>query len=334
MIKKILACVCIVSILGIGLIGCSPKDNVNKEEKLDKVTFILDWLPNTNHTGLYVALEKGYYEEEGIEIEIVQPSEGDALTLVAAGQGDFGVSFQEKVTYARTTKNPLPVKAVAAIIQENTSGFASPVDKNIVSPKDFEGKMYGGWGTDIESAFIKALMEKENADYNKLEVMDLVSTDFFTSVSNNVDFQWIFYGWDGVASEVRNFPINFIKLQDVDPTLDFYTPVIVAGEETIENKQDLIKRFLRATTKGYEYTIASPEEAVEDLLKHAPETNKEIAIESQKYLANEYKKGVDNWGEMRLEKWKIFGEWMYENELLETEFIPEEAFTNEFLPTK
>lgn len=59
MIKKILASVCI----GIGLIGCSPKDNVNKEEKLDKVTFILDWLPNTNHTGLYVALEKGYYEE-------------------------------------------------------------------------------------------------------------------------------------------------------------------------------------------------------------------------------------------------------------------------------
>ncbi|SHK25273.1 ABC transporter substrate-binding protein [Paramaledivibacter caminithermalis] len=311
-----------------------PKQTEESKEEVQKVTFILDWLPNTNHTGIYTALEKGYFEEEGLEVEIVQPQEGDANALVGAGKGEFGVSFQEQVTMARTVKNNIPIKAIAAIIQHNTSGFASPVDKGIKSPKDFEGKKYGSWGTDLERAFLKTLMEKENADFQKLEILDLVNYDFFTSVTNDVDFQWIFYGWDGIAAEVKDFPINFIKLQDVDPKLDFYTPVIITNEDTIKNKPELVKKFLRAATKGYEFTIENPEQAVEYLLKHAPETDRDIALASQKYLAEEFKKDAERWGEMKLEVWETFGNWMFENGLLENKLDAKEAFTNEYLPEK
>lgn len=305
-----------------------------QEKELEKVTFILDYLPNTNHTGIYTALEKGYFIEEGLDVEIIQPASTEIDPLIAKGEGDFGVSFQERVTLARTAKNPLPIKAVAAIIQHNTSGFASPAEKGIKTPKDFEGKKYGSWGTDLERAFLKSLMAKENADFDKLEILDIESFDFFTSVTNDVDFQWIFYGWDGIAADVKDFPINFIKLQDVDSRLDFYTPVIITNEDTIKNRPELVKKFLKAATKGYEFAIENPEEAVENLLKHAPETDRDIAIASQKYLAKEYKKDAERWGEMKLEIWENFGNWMNENQLLENKLDAKEAFTNEYLPEK
>ncbi len=334
----------VMTLLLTALAGCqsqAPQPETEEQKKpeevkeeVQKITFILDWLPNTNHTGIYTALERGYFKEEGLDVEIIQPQEGDVNALVGAGRGEFGVSFQEQVTMARTVENPIPIKAVAAIIQNNTSGFAAPVDKGIKSPKDFEGKKYGSWGTDLERAFLKTLMDKESADFEKLEILDLVSYDFFTSVKNEVDFQWIFYGWDGIAAQVKDFPIDFIKLQDVDPKLNFYTPVIITNEDTIENKPELIKKFLRAADKGYNFTIENPEQAVDYLLKHASGTDREIAVKSQKYLAKEYKKDADRWGEMKQEIWETFGNWMYDNGLLENKLDANEAFTNEYLPEK
>ncbi|EGT2229008.1 TPA: ABC transporter substrate-binding protein, partial [Clostridioides difficile] len=106
--------------------GCSSNNNKDKNNDKDtsskKVTMVLDWTPNTNHTGLFVALDKGYYKEEGLDVEIVQPPESGAETLVATGKADFGISYQEQVTYAKTSEDPLPIKAVATVIQHNTSG--------------------------------------------------------------------------------------------------------------------------------------------------------------------------------------------------------------------
>lgn len=138
--------VLVVSILLCMWLSASIFADSGSEKNLKKITVLLDWIPNTNHTGMYVAKEKGYYTEEGLSVDIIQPSEGGSAALIAAGQGEFGISYQEQVTYARTTKEPLPIKAIAAIIQHNTSGFASPTERGIKSPKDFEGKKYGGWG--------------------------------------------------------------------------------------------------------------------------------------------------------------------------------------------
>ncbi|WP_099191611.1 ABC transporter substrate-binding protein [Tepidibacter mesophilus] len=330
MIKKLISIICIMTLIIISVAGCADKKTSNNE--LKKVTVVLDWVPNTNHTGLYVAKDKGYFKEQGLDVEIIQPSQGGAAALVAAGQADFGISYQEEITYARTSENPLPIKAISTIIQHNTSGFASLTDKNIKSPKDFEGKKYGGWGSLVEQEMIKSLMTKDGGDYNKIEMVDIGSQDFFTSVQNNVDFTWIYYGWDGVAANVKNIPINFISMKDLDKNLDYYTPVIISNEDTLKNDEDMVKKFLKATTKGYEYSINNPEDAVESLLKENPEIDKTIAVESQKYLAKEYKADANRWGEMKDSVWTNYSNWMYEKKLIEKELDVKEAFTNEYLP--
>ena len=96
------------------------------------------------HTGLYAARDKGFFKEQGLEVEIIQPGQSGADQMVASGNVQFGVSYQESVTMARIAG--VPLVSIAAVIQHNTSGFASPLAKGIDSPEKFEGKTYGGWG--------------------------------------------------------------------------------------------------------------------------------------------------------------------------------------------
>lgn len=339
--KLSIAALILILTATLALAGCQPKEAVEAGDgvqepsaELEKVTVVLDWVPNTNHTGLYVAQDLGYYEEAGLDVEIIQPAEGGSASLIAAGQGEFGISYQEEVTYARTAAEPLPVKAIAAIIQHNTSGFASPVEKGIVTPKDFEGKKYGGWGSPAEVAMLSGLMAKEGADFSKLEMVDLGALDFFAATKSHVDFTWIYYGWDGIAAEVNKVPINFILLQDFEENLDFYTPVIIAKEELLSARPELAEKFLAATSKGYEYAMENPEEAVKSLLKAAPEVDEAIAVASQNYLADQYQAEASQWGIMDLEIWTNYSKWMFENGLIESELEAEGAFTNDFLPKK
>src|SRR5450830_1116595 len=304
----------VMSLLYISSCSITSENNSSdiKNQNLKKITVVLDWVPNTNHTGIYVARDKGYYKEEGLDVEIIQPTEGGAADLIAAGKGEFGISYQEQVTYARLATPPLPVKAIAAIITHNTSGFASPVEKNIKTPKDFEGKKYGGWGSPIEETMIRALMEKYNADYSKVQIVNIGASDFITSVQKDVDFSWIFYGWDGIASEVKGFKINFLKLQDMDKDLDFYTPVIITSEQIITNEPEMIRKFLNATSKGYYFAIKNPDEAAQILLKNAPELDKNIVVASQKYLAKQYQADALKWGVMDEKIWQNFSNWMFD----------------------
>ncbi len=302
-----------------------------QEQDLEEITVLLDWVPNTNHTGLYVAVEEGFYREEDLEVNIIQPSEGGPAGLIAAGQGEFGISYQEQVTYARTSGEPLPVVAIAAIIQHNTSGFASPKNKEIERPLDFEGKKYGGWGSPVEEAMIKALMENDNADFSKTEIVTIGAVDFFAAVQQYVDYTWIYYGWDGVAAELKEFPVNFILLQKYAPVLDFYTPVIIAHEQLLNQNPDLVRRFLQATEKGYLFSIANPELAAQDLLTHAPEIDQDIAIASQRYLADQYLSDAPYWGFMENQRWKDYAQWMFERGLISQMLDVENSFTNKFL---
>ncbi len=319
----------LMTILILSVAACAP---AVEEETMQDVTVLLDWVPNTNHTGLYAALEEGYFAEEGLNVEIIQPSEGGSADLIAAGQADFGISYQEQVTYARTGEADLPIVAIAAVIQHNTSGFASPADKGIETPADFEGKKYGGWGSPVEEAMLRSMMEAEGADFDELEMVNIGAMDFFASVAEHVDFTWIYYGWDGVAAEQKGMDLNFILLQDFDEDLDFYTPVIIASEDLLERDPGLAEAFLRATSKGYNFAIENPEEAVGHLLTHAPEIDATIALASQEYLAEEYARGVDRWGEMEASTWANYADWLYERGLIAEPLDVEEAFTNAYLP--
>lgn len=325
----------LIGCLAVGsLVGCSPKDSgdSSKGDELEKVTMVLDWTPNTNHTGLYVALENGYYKEEGLDVEIVQPSDGGATTLVATGKADFGISYQEELTYAKTSEDPLPIKAIATVIQHNTSGFAGPSSKNITSVKDFEGKTYGGWGSPSEEAIFKAVMKKNNADYNKLKIVDTGSDDFFSATTKNIDFAWIFEGWTGIEAQLKGIELDYIPVRELDERLDYYTPIIVSNEKLLNENPELAKKFLEATTKGYEYAIENPVESAKILLKSAPEIDEQLAIKSQEYLADKYIDDAPRWGEMKDDVWNNYTNFLKEYKLIDKDMEAKDAYTNEFLP--
>ncbi|MBU5292473.1 ABC transporter substrate-binding protein [Anaerosalibacter bizertensis] len=330
---KFIVLICTLLIITLVFSGCSPQNSENKEKaELEKTKVILDWTPNTNHTGLYVALEKGYYKDEGLDVEIVQPSEDSSTTLIATENGDFGVTYQEDVTYALTSEDPLPVKAIATIIQNNTSGFASPKSKNIETVKDFEGKVYGGWGSPSEEAILKAIMKKNGADYNKLKNINIGSDDFFAATEKNIDIAWIFEGWTGVEAKLKGIDLNYIAVKDLHPDLNYYTPILVTNNKLINENPDKVKGFLKATEKGYKYSIDNPEESAKILLKYAPELDEKLAVESQKFLAKEYISDASKWGVMKSEVWKNYAKFLKDNGLIEKELKVEDAFTNDFLP--
>ncbi|MCK5566513.1 MAG: ABC transporter substrate-binding protein, partial [Actinomycetia bacterium] len=168
--------------------------------------------------------------------------------------------------------------------------------------------------------------------YSKLEIVNIGASDFFTSVTRDVDFAWIFYGWDGIKAELEDFPINFMLLQEVEPLLDFYTPLIIASEDTIAENPGLIKKFLSATEKGYMFAIENPEEAARLFLLDNSELDSEMVIASQEYLSGHYMGDSPRWGVMEKSVWDNFSNWMYENNLLQSNLESDMAFTNEFLP--
>ncbi|MEC2077292.1 ABC transporter substrate-binding protein [Metabacillus fastidiosus] len=307
----------------------SGKDK-KTESKNEKVTVVLDWTPNTNHTGLYVAEEKGYFKEEGLDVDIILPGEAGAEQLVASGKADFGVSHQETVTEARIQE--LPVVSIGAIVQHNTSGFASPVEKNIKSPKDFAGKTYGGWGGPAEKPVISTLMNVEKANVDDVSFVNMGETDFFTAVKRDIDFAWIFYAWTGIEAELRGEKLNMIYLTDYSKNLDYYTPLLVANEGKIKDNADQVKKFMNAVSKGYNFTIENPAEAADILIKENPDLDAELVKKSQEWLSPRYKDDAPRWGEQKQEVWENYAKWMFENKVLEKELDVKSAFTNEFLP--
>jgi len=295
------------------------------------VSVILDYLPNTNHTGLYVALEKGYYAQNGLNVDILQPSEGATATLIATGKGTFGVSYQEDVIYALAAADPLPIQAIAAIIQHNTSGFASYEGKNIASVADFEGKVYAGWGSPAEEAVIQACMERVGADFDKLRMVSTGDASF-PALQSVVDIIWIYYAWTGVQAQYEDFPLNYLPLTDLHPALDYYTPVLIAADDLIATNPDLVRRFLAATSKGYQDCIDDPEGAAAILATHIPEYDPVFLELSQKWLAPRYTDDAPRWGEMKKEVWDNYTAFMVEAGLIEAAVDSNRAFTNDYLP--
>ena len=314
----------------------SSSDSSESTSDLKKVTLMLDYTPNTNHTGFYVAQEKGYYQEAGLDVEIIEPGDNATTTMVATGKADFGVSYQEDVTYALTAEEALPIKAIATIIQHNTSGFVSLKDANITTPKDFEGKTYAGWGAPSEEAVIQAVMTKYDADFSKLTIVGADGSGFASlsaeTGSDKVNIQWEFYGWAVTQGIMDGYDLNYIACSDLDERLDYYTPVIITNDDMIENDPDTVKAFIAATKKGYEYAIDNVEESAEILHDAAlPDTDLEFLKKSQEYLSSQYSKDSDTWGLMKDSVWDNYTDFMYEYGLISQTIEASSQYTNEFI---
>lgn len=319
-------------VLAFGFVGCGSAADKNEKET---ITIVLDWTPNTNHTGIFVAEAKGYFEDAGIDVEVVQPPEDGAEALVASGKAQFGVSFQDSLAPAFSGDSPLPVTAVAAVIQHNTSGIISRAGEGMDTPKGLEGKKYATWDLEVEKATIRDVMRVDGGNFDLVELIPSTVTDEVSALkSGSVDAIWIFYGWAGVACEVAELETDYFEFADIDPVFDYYTPVIIGNNAWLDENPETAKAFLEALSKGYTYATQNPMEAADILMEAAPElkANSELVYASQEYLAQEYICDATRWGEFDEERWSAFYKWLNKNNLLEDEIDPNYGFTNDYLP--
>lgn len=335
--KKFVSMLCIAA-LAVGLTACQSGGEEAASSAsgegagdLKEVTLILDYTPNTNHTGIYVAQDLGYFEDEGLKVNIIEPGDNNtSAALVAAGKGEFGVSYQEDVTYALTGEEPMPIKAIAAVIQHNTSGFAALSDSGIEGPADFEGKVYAGWQSPSEQAVIDAVMTAAGADPSTLTIVGADGSGV-AQLSHGIDLIWEFEGWALTQARMDGMEFNYMPLNTLDSRLDYYTPVIITNNDMIENDPETVQHFMNAVKKGYEYAIDHPEESAELLAEYLPEYDLDFLKESQAFLSQEYAKDAESWGVMKDSVWDGYTEFMAENGLIEKTIPASDQYTNEFV---
>ncbi|WP_288312862.1 ABC transporter substrate-binding protein [uncultured Eubacterium sp.] len=337
--KKIMALLLALSLV-CAFAACSKtnsddaSDDTTKE--LKDVTLCLDWTPNTNHTGFYVALQKGYYKDAGLNVSIVQPPENGATEACSAGQAQFAIDAQDTIASAFTSATPMQVTAVAALLQHNTSCVMSKKGAGIDRPKGLEGKTYLTWDSPIELAMLENVVKADGGDWSKVKRIPNTVTDEAQDVKQNPDHAiWVFDGWGGVNAQVNNVEVDRFFFKDLNPTFDYYTPILIANNDLIKNDPETVNAFLSATKKGYEYAIENPDEAAQILIDGddtgSLKGSEQLVKASQKYMVDQYIADAPKWGYIDPARWNAFYNWLGEEKIVEEKIPENTGFTNDYL---
>lgn len=335
-LKKISAFLLAVALV-FSLAACAKTSSSDdKTAELKDIVVSLDWTPNTNHTGLYVALAKGYYKDAGLNVSIVQPPENGATEACSAGQAQFAIDAQDTLAPAFTSDTPMQVTAVAALIQHNTSGIISLKGQGMDRPKGLERKTYLTWDSPTELAIMKNVVENDGGDWDKVTKIPNTVTDEAQDVKQNPDHAiWVFYGWGGINGEVNNIDTDFFCFKDLNPTFDYYTPILIANNDFLKSNPDEAKAFLEATKKGYEYAVANPDEAAQILIDGDDTKSlvgsEELVKASQKWLSDQYIADAQKWGYIDPARWDGFYSWLYQEKLIEKEIPAGTGYSNDYL---
>ena len=256
------------------LAGCSAAPaKSGKEEKLETVDVVLDWYPNAVHAFIYEAIDKGYFADEGLQVNVLFPSNStDPLTMTAAGKADIGFYYQEDTIIAKANEG-VPVKVLGAVVQEPIAIMASLKEKNITQPADLVGKTIGYSGTRFSEVAVNQLLQSVGATLDDVEMID-VGFDLMSSMTTgNVDATiGCLVNHEVPQMEEEGFEVNWFSLDDYGVPTN-YEGVFVANDDAIENDSETLKAFLRASAKGFADMQADPEEALRILLANQNEEN-------------------------------------------------------------
>lgn len=297
-----------------------------------EVTVMLDWVPNTNHSGLFLARDRGWFSEAGLDVKIVQPGEVLAQAAVASGAAQFGIDFQEQHTMALA--RGLPLVSLAAVVQHNTSGFAGLAGSGARSPADWEGLRYGSFGTPFEEPTLRVLMGCHEADFARLDVVNIGLADPLALLAERrIDLAWVFRGWQGVQAELQGVDLELLMLSDeLDCVPDYYTPILMTSRDMVDRQPETVRAFVGAVARGYALAEEDPAAAASALLAAAPELDPELVRRSQEWLSPRYRDDAPRWGQQSRQVWADYAAWMLDNGILEQAIDVDVAFTNEFLP--
>lgn len=296
------------------------------------ITILLDWTPNTNHTGIFVAKNLGYFKEEGLDVKIEQPPHESSTALVAAGKVEFSIAFQDFLAPALVSDTPLPIKAIAAIAQHNTSGIVCKKSANIQNFSMLEFKNYSTFDNFIELALLKYCVEKNSGNFRNVNLVHAQIDNIAAALGTNIDAAWGYFGIESVIADHFNIENNFLFYRDVDPVLDFYTPVLISNLNFIQNNPEIIRKTLRALSKGYSFAAKFPEKAAKILVNCVPELNFDIILESQKFMSTQYICEASQWGKIDPLRWNAFFDWLFDEKIITKPIPHNSSFTNDFLP--
>jgi ABC-type nitrate/sulfonate/bicarbonate transport system substrate-binding protein len=302
---------------------------------LTPVTVVLDWTPNTNHSGLYLALANGWYEDAGLDVTVIEPGEASGLQLLAAGQADFAYSVAEGLLPARAAG--ADVVSIATVIEHNTSSLISLTEDGITRPRDLEGKRYGSYGSELEEAIISSLVACDGGDPALVTHTPLVSNDFRIGLTQDqFDIAWVFDAWDTVRlRDVDGMDVSTIAFRDwFDCIPDWYTPLLATSGTAIDESPETVRSFVEVTSRGYAEAMEDPQAAADALMDAAPELDEDLVTASAEWLAGQYADAPEAWGVQEAAAWEQFSQWLTDGGMLEGDPSVDGAWTNEFLPPR
>ncbi|MCK9485953.1 MAG: ABC transporter substrate-binding protein [Dehalococcoidia bacterium] len=298
---------------------------------LTPATLMLNWTPNAHHAGIYLAQANGWYEEAGIDLEIVEPAVAGADQVVGSGGAEFGISQAESLLPARAAG--VPVVSIGTILPYNDSAFMMLDSSGITRPREFEGATYGGYGGALETELLRTLVACDGGDPDQVQMVEVGNIDYLAGMEQGrFDIVWVFEGWDALRArevegrEVRTVP--FVEWLDCIP--DWYTPIFIASERVIADDPDLVRAFMGATARGYEAAIEDSSAAADALLAAAPELDETLVRAATEYHAPQFV-GEEPWGSQDGEIWATFEAFLRRAGLLQEQVDVDEAFTNEFI---
>lgn len=301
-------------------------------EELKELTVVLDWYPNALHTFIYTAIERGYYEEEGLKVNVQFPSNStDAISLVAAGRADIGLYYQHDVIQA-VAEQGVGIKSIGAVVQSPLNVILSLKDKNITRPADMEGKTIGYGGTALSEALVKTMVEADGADFSNIELID-VGFDLMSSMTTgNVDATiGCLVNHEVPQMEEEGFEVNYFLVNEYGIT-NYYEAVFLANDEAIENDSDTFAGFLRASKKGFEDFKADPEGCLDILLNNQNEENfplsETVETKSCETLLPLMETEDAEFLSQSDECWQENIDWMLESGLITNEVTPDDVRVN------
>jgi ABC-type nitrate/sulfonate/bicarbonate transport system substrate-binding protein len=307
----------------------------------EAVRLALDWTPNTDHTGFYVAQTNGWYADAGVKLQILPYNNTAPETLMGADQADCGISFQDSLTFA--VASGVRIKSVMAILQHTASAIAVLADSGITRPRELDGKTYAGFGYPNEVPTLKAVI-KADGGTGTFKVVTADSTAYEAIYSHKADFTIPFTAWEGVEATERGIDLRYFKFEDYGFP-DFYQVVLACSNDWLAAHPDLAKRFVGATVQGFQFAADHPAEAAAILIAANPgvfDANPKLPTESAQFLATGrfYVTADGKVGPQTLEQWTGYSKFLFDKGLLAgpdgkpLASAPDYAslFTNEFLP--
>lgn len=308
-------------------------------KQLTTMTLALDWTPNTNHTGIYVAQAKGWYRDQGIDLKLLPYSSSVSPdTLVSNGKADVGISFTESIVADMAAGQP--VVSIGAIAQHNTSALVTLASSGLNSPRDLDGKTYGGFGAPYENPVVSEIIKHDGGQGTfKNVTLDVGAMDALKA--HRIDFVWVYQGWEVIQAQREGIKLNVFPIVDYG-VADYYTPVIISSPNETKQKPDLLKRFMAATAQGYEFARTNAQAAAQMLIDQAPKgtfPDPGLVTASQEYLSPRYADTGRKWGLQDASAWHGYPEFILKAGGVTdasgkpvTSLDIDALYTNQFLP--